>query len=47
VSDSEIKIKRQNPVALPLEVSFPDLVFDHKISVSVSQPGNSTGTGRP
>jgi hypothetical protein len=33
VSDSEIKIKRQNPVALPLEVSFPDLVFDHKISV--------------
>jgi len=33
VSDREIKIKKQDPVTLPLEVSFPDLVFDHKISV--------------
>ena len=33
IADNEIKIKVQAPVAPPLEVAFPNLVFDHRISV--------------
>ncbi len=33
VSDKEIKIKVQEPVAPALEVAFPNLVFDKKISI--------------
>jgi hypothetical protein len=33
VGENEIKIKRQEPVAPALEVSFPDVVFSRKISV--------------
>lgn len=33
VSESEIKIKPQSPKAPELEVSFPNLVFDKKISI--------------
>ena len=33
VADNKIKIKNQTPVSPQLEVSFPNLVFDHKISI--------------
>jgi hypothetical protein len=33
VSEKELRIKKQEPVAPELEISFPDLVFDHKVSV--------------
>ena len=33
VTDSEIRIKVQPPVAPPLEVSFPDLVLDQRVPV--------------
>ncbi|MFY9152246.1 MAG: ADP-ribosylglycohydrolase family protein [Prolixibacteraceae bacterium] len=32
-NEKELKIKVQQPVTFPLEVSFPDLVFDRKVSV--------------
>lgn len=37
VTDEAIRIKVQDPVAPQLEVSFPDLVFDHKVSVFEKQ----------
>jgi hypothetical protein len=37
VSDKEIHINIQDPAAPPLEVSFPNLVFDHRISVFDAQ----------
>jgi hypothetical protein len=33
VTDREIKVKVQPPVAPPLEVSFPDVVFDRRVSI--------------
>lgn len=33
VTDNEVKIKVQEPVALPLEISFPDVVPDYKVNV--------------
>lgn len=33
ITDTEIRIRKQEPVAPPLEVAFPDLVLDHKISI--------------
>jgi hypothetical protein len=33
VSDKVIKIKKQIPVSPQLEIAFPNLVFDHKISI--------------
>jgi hypothetical protein len=43
VSDKEIRIIRQEPVPPELEVSFPDLVFDHKISVFGESDWNFKG----
>jgi hypothetical protein len=33
ITDDIVKIKKQEPVAPPLEVAFPDVVFDRRISV--------------
>jgi hypothetical protein len=33
ISDTEIRIRKQEPMAPRLEVAFPDLVLDHKTSV--------------
>jgi hypothetical protein len=33
VTDKQIKIKVQHPQAPPLEVAFPQVVFDHRVSV--------------
>jgi hypothetical protein len=33
VTGEQIKVKIQHPQAPPLEVSFPDVVFDHRVSV--------------
>jgi hypothetical protein len=33
VTDKQIKIKIQHPEAPPLEVSFPEVVFDHRVSI--------------
>jgi hypothetical protein len=40
VSENKIKIKIQEAVAPPLEVSFPNLVFDHRVSVFDDQYWN-------
>ncbi len=33
VTEKQISIKAQRPQAQPLEVSFPDVVFDHRVSI--------------
>lgn len=43
VKDSEIKIKTQEPVAPKLEVAFPNLLFDHKISIFDSKAWKMKG----
>jgi hypothetical protein len=43
VSDKKIKIKKQVPVAPPLEVSFPDLVFGSTISIFDEKPWKLKG----
>ena len=47
ISDKEIKVKTQIPVAPALEVSFPDLVFDKRVSVFDKAHGHLMGIGRP
>lgn len=47
VSDKEIKIKVQIPVAPLLEVAFPDVVFDRKISVFDKGEFSFKGTWKP
>ena len=48
---TELKIKVQAPQAFPLEVSFPKLVFDHKMYVNstdgVEKKGEWTGNSKP
>ena len=39
VTEKQIRIKIQHPDAPPLEVSFPEVVFDHRISIFEMQPG--------
>lgn len=43
VSSQEIKIKNQEPVAPKFENAFPNLVFDHKISVFDSEKWKTKG----
>lgn len=43
-TDNELKLKVQQPTAFELEVSFPKLVFDKKISVFDSKVWKSKGT---
>lgn len=43
VNSSEIRVKTQSPVALPNEVSFPNLLFDRKISVFYSKDWSFRG----
>jgi hypothetical protein len=33
ISGNEIRIKKQNPVAPKLEIAFPNVVFDHRVSI--------------
>ena len=47
VSDKKIMIKTQIPVAPDLEVSFPNVVFDKKISVFDEKDGHSKVNGNP
>ena len=44
VSDKEIKIKIQQPMAPILEVSFPNVVFDKKVSVFEKKAWTQNGT---
>jgi hypothetical protein len=44
VSDKEIKVKTQIPQAPPLEVSFPDVVFDHKVNIFDASAWKLKGT---
>jgi hypothetical protein len=50
-TSTELKIKVQAPQAFPLEVSFPKLVFDHKMYVNskdgVGKKGDWTGNSKP
>jgi hypothetical protein len=50
-TDRELKIKVQVPQTFPLEVSFPKLVFDHKVVVDskdgVEKKGEWTGNSKP
>jgi hypothetical protein len=50
-TDRELKIKVQAPQSFPLEVSFPKLVFDHKVFVDskegVEKKGEWTGNAKP
>jgi hypothetical protein len=50
-TSTELKIKVQAPQAFPLEVSFPKLVFDHKMYVNskdgVEKKGDWTGNSKP
>jgi hypothetical protein len=43
ISEAEIRIPLQEPSPLPLEISFPDVVFDHKIPVSDKSSWNKNG----
>jgi len=43
VTDKEIEIKTQMPQAPPLEVSFPDVVFDHKVDIFDASSWKSKG----
>jgi hypothetical protein len=43
VSDKEIKIRNQEPVAPKFENAFPNLVFDHKISIFDPKPWKTKG----
>lgn len=44
VKENEIEIVRQLPVAPPLEVSFPDVVLDKKISIFDKNTWTATGS---
>jgi hypothetical protein len=50
-TSTELKIKVQAPQSFPLEVSFPKLVFDHKVLVDskegVERKGEWTGNSKP
>ncbi|HLO60897.1 MAG TPA: ADP-ribosylglycohydrolase family protein [Bacteroidales bacterium] len=43
VSEKQVKIVKQAPAELPLEVSFPDVVFDKKISLTDKISSSKTG----
>jgi hypothetical protein len=47
IADNEILVKDQAPVAPALEVSFPDLVFDRKISVFDDGAWKFKGSWKP
>jgi hypothetical protein len=47
VSGKEIKIRVQEPLAPALEVAFPNIVFDRKISIFEKDPWKFTGKWEP
>jgi hypothetical protein len=47
IKNNRIRIKPQEPVAPPLEVAFPDLVFDRKISIFEEKAWSLKGKWKP
>jgi hypothetical protein len=43
VTEKQVRIKTQVPVAPPLEISFPNLVFDHRVSIFESSGWKQKG----